>query len=220
MIRIGLTGGIGSGKSRVLALLAELGAAVISADQVAREVVEPGKPAYRHVVERFGPDIVRADGSLDRAKLAAIVFHDADARRDLEAIVHPAVREETEAKIAALAARRDGPRVVVNEVPLLFEAGREGDFDQIWVVYASEETALRRAAARDNASEAQIRARMAAQMPIAEKVKRADVVIDNDGDWEATERQVRAIWRELCAAYGLNEDGKAPGAARDAGEPS
>ncbi|HEY8449992.1 MAG TPA: dephospho-CoA kinase [Bacillota bacterium] len=197
MIVIGLTGGIGTGKSRVARLLGELGAEVLSADQIAREVVEPGRPAYAAVVARFGPEVVARDGTIDRRALAERVFSDEQSRKDLEAIVHPAVRAETAARLAALRARPDPPAVVVVEVPLLFEAGRERDFDEVWVVRADEATAVRRAASRDGVDEEHIRARLRAQWPLEEKVRRADVVIDNDGDWEATAEQVRRHWRRL-----------------------
>lgn len=197
MLRIGLTGGIGTGKSRVARLLADLGAAVIDADALARQVVEPGGPAYDGVVARFGPEILRPDGTIDRAALAAVVFSDPDARRDLEALVHPAVRVETQRRLAELESGADPPPAVVVDIPLLFEAGREGDFDQIWVVYAPDAVALDRAAARDGADPEQIKARMRAQWPIEEKVRRAHVVIDNSGDWDATEAQVRRAWAGL-----------------------
>lgn len=197
MLRIGLTGGIGTGKSRVARLLAELGAAVIDADTLARQALEPGGGAFDDVVARFGPEIVRADGTIDRAALAAVVFHDPRARRDLEALVHPVVRAEADRRLAELQRQPQPPAVVVFDIPLLFEAGREHDFDQIWVVYAPDDVAVARAAARDGADPEQIRARLRAQWPIDEKVRRADVVIDNSGEWAATEAQVRRAWARL-----------------------
>ncbi|HEX6988180.1 MAG TPA: dephospho-CoA kinase [Bacillota bacterium] len=204
MLRIGLTGGIGTGKSRVARLLAELGAAVIDADAIARQVVEPGGAAYRSVVARFGSRILRPDGSLDRAALADIVFSDPDARRDLEALVHPAVRTESARRLAELERSPQPPAVAVFDIPLLFEAGRAGDFDQVWVVYAPDDVAVTRATARSGLSPEQIRARMRAQWPIAEKVRRADVVIDNSGDWAETAAQVRRAWQRLLARDGAS----------------
>lgn len=197
MLRIGLTGGIGTGKSRVARLLAQLGAAVIDADQIARRVVEPGGPAYDGVVARFGRGILHPDGTINRRALADIVFSDPAARRDLEALVHPAVRAETDRRIAELAQSPEPPPAVVVDIPLLFEAGRAGDFDQIWVVYAPDDVAVARAAARDGTDPERVRARMRAQWPIEEKARRADVVIDNSGDWADTEAQVRRAWSRL-----------------------
>lgn len=209
MFLIGLTGGIGTGKSRVAALLQELGAVVISADQLAREVVEPGQPAYQAIVERFGKEFLQPDGTLDRRRLAELVFSDEQARKDLEAIVHPQVRQASAAKLEELRKRPQPPEVVVLEIPLLFETGREADFDEIWVVTAAEETAVKRAALRDSAAEAHIRARMQAQLPVQEKARRAHVVIDNDGEWSATEAQVRRQWqslqRRLAGGRGVEE---------------
>lgn len=210
MLRIGLTGGIGTGKSSVARLLAELGAAVLDADDVARRVVEPDGPAYDAVVSRFGPGVLGPDGRIDRAALADIVFADPAARRDLEAIVHPAVRAEIDRRIEALRRLPEPPAVVVVEIPLLFEAGRAADFDQVWVVYAPDEVAAARASARSGLDPERVRARQQAQWPIAEKVRRADVVIDNGGDWAQTEAQVRAAWRRL---RGVADNGPVDGAS-------
>lgn len=202
MYLIGLTGGIGTGKSRVAALLRELGAEVISSDQLAREVVEPGQPALQEIVQRFGSEYLLPDGTLNRRLLAELVFSDEQARKDLEAIMHPRIRQLGDTRLEMLRRRENPPQVVVFEIPLLFETGREKDFDEIWVVVASEETAIKRAAKRDRSDEDHIRARMRAQMPVAEKARRAHVVIDNDGDWEETGRQVRQRWRELQQRLG------------------
>lgn len=197
---IALTGGIGSGKSRVAALLRELGAAVISADELAREVTRRCRPAYHAVVEAFGPEVVGPDGELDRRALARRVFADPDARRRLEAITHPAIMAEMAARLAALGSAPEPPPAVVLEIPLLFETGRERDFEQVWVVTAPDEVRLRRVVERDGLPPEEVRARMCAQLPQEEKARRAHVVIDNGGDWEATERQVRAAWQRWVLA--------------------
>jgi dephospho-CoA kinase len=192
---IGLTGGIGSGKSRVAHLLAELGAAVISADAVAREVTRPGTPAYRAIVACFGPGVVRPDGELDRRALAARVFADPEERRRLEAITHPAIRREIRRRVEALRCAPQPPPAVVLEIPLLFEGGGYRECDQVWVVTAPEPVRVARVMERDGVERAEVEARMRAQWPEEEKVRRAHVVIDNSGCWAETERQVREAWR-------------------------
>lgn len=192
---IALTGGIGSGKSRVARLLGELGAAVISADEIAREVTAPGTPAHRAVVEAFGPEVLLADGSLDRRALAARVFADEEARRRLEAITHPEIRREMARRLEALRSGSPPPPAAVLEIPLLFETGRQHEFDEVWVVWAPREARISRVMARDGVRREDVEARMRAQLPLEEKVKLADVVIDNGGGWEETVRQVRDAWR-------------------------
>ena len=194
---IGLTGGIATGKSTVASLLAEHGATVVDSDELAREVVQRGQPALAEIAERFGPDVIAPDGSLDRAAMGAIVFADPEARRDLERITHPRIAELTQERIAAAAARDAG--VVVVDVPLLFESKREDMFEGVLLVYAPEEVQIRRLIARDGLDEAAARQRLAAQLPIEEKRSRATWVIDNSGRLDETRRQVDRWWSDLAA---------------------
>ena len=194
MLRVGLSGGIGSGKSTVARALARRGAIVIDADAIAREVVEPGEPGLAAVVERFGPGILDAEGRLDRPKLAALVFDDAAARADLNAIVHPRVALETARR--ANAAPPD--TIVVFDVPLLVEAARSG-YDVVVIVEAPESVRLGRLTARGmNPDDA--RRRMAAQASDADRRKVADVILDNGGSEEDLEHQIDALWAQLTAS--------------------
>lgn len=196
MLLVGLTGGIGSGKSTVARMLAERGAVVLDADAFARAAVAAGTPGFGAVVERFGEEVVGPDGELDRPGLAAIVFADDDARRDLEAIVHPEVRRRLVREIEAHA---DADDVLVIDSPLLVEAGHGGSVQLLVVVTAPEEAQLQRLAAGRGMSEEEVRARMAAQMSPEELAATADVVLDNDGDLLDLERQVERLWRDLEA---------------------
>jgi dephospho-CoA kinase len=193
---VGLTGGIGSGKSTVAAMLKARGAVVIDADALAREVVEPGTPGFDAVVERFGPEIVAPDGELDRAALAAIVFEDPERRAQLEAIVHPAVARRAGEIVAGHANTGD---VVVLDSPLLIETGRHRDVELVIVVSSQPETQIRRLVAR-GMDEEDARARLAAQMPLAEKAEVADVVLDNEGSLDELEGQVDRLWADLSDA--------------------
>ncbi len=192
---LGITGGIATGKSSVAAMFGELGAAVVSADDLARRAVAPGSPALAALVERFGGDILAGDGTLDRAALAAIVFRDAAARADLNRITHPAIAALAEATLGEL--RASGQRLIVYEAPLLFEAGAASRVDRILVVTADADSQRRRLVARDGIGADEAQARIAAQMPLAEKVRRADHVIDNSGPPERTRAEVEALYREL-----------------------
>lgn len=196
----GLTGGIASGKSTVARRLRELGVPVVDADAIAREVVEPGTPALEEIVASFGAVVLDPDGRLDRKALAARVFGDDAARKTLEAIVHPRVAERTRERFAQLEAA--GERLAVYDVPLLVEKGLHAVFRPVVVVALSEEEQIRRAIARDGATEAEVRARIAAQLPLAEKVAVADHVIDNAGSVEATLAQVDALVSALRASSG------------------
>jgi dephospho-CoA kinase len=189
---VGLTGGIGAGKSTVAELLVARGAIVIDADQIAREVVEPGSPTLAALVARFGPDICDAHGALDRAALARKAFVDDESREALEAITHPAIGEEFLRRVAA------APRgaVVVHDVPLLAEKDRGGGYGVVIVVEAPREVRLARLAARGIARE-DAEARMAMQATDEERRAVATWVLDNGGDRAALERQVDAIWPEL-----------------------
>jgi dephospho-CoA kinase len=194
---VGLTGGIGSGKSTVAEMLRTRGAVVIDSDALAREVVEPGTTGFEAVRTAFGSEVV-TEGRLDRAALAAIVFADPDRRAALEAIVHPEVARRA-AEIVAQHAATDA--VVVLDSPLLIETGRHRDVELVIVVSAEPETQIGRLVAR-GMDEADARARLAAQMPLAEKAEVADVVLDNEGSLEELEGQVDRLWADLSAAAG------------------
>jgi len=193
---IGLTGGAGSGKSTVSEMLRELGAVIVDADQAAHAVYEPGSPGFDAVVSVFGPEYAR-DGRIDRARLGELVFHDPDARRRLNAIVHPLVRDWMAASTAE--AIEAGVQVVVQDVPLLFENGLEHLYSTVLLVYVPEDFQLKRLVEGRGLAEDRARAMIAAQMPIEEKRKLAPHVIDNSDTREATRRQVERIWKELLA---------------------
>ena len=195
-LRIGLTGGMGSGKSLVARIFEELGAAVVDADRIARDVLTPGGPAYEDVVRAFGAQIVRPDGTLDRRALGALVFADAAARQRLNALTHPHIRRGMAAEAARLAGRPDVD-VIVLDIPLLLETTNGRDLDGIVVVNAEETVRERRLIARDGLSEEDVRRRIAAQMPLQDKVARADWVIDNNGPPDRTRAQVQAVWEAL-----------------------
>ena len=192
--RVALTGGIATGKSYVLARLAAAGIPTLDADTLAREAVAPGTDGLAAVVGRFGPEVLDGTGALNRAALAQLVFSDEAARRDLEGIIHPRVRAATDAWLVGL--ESDKHAVAVVAIPLLFETGREADFDAVVVTSCTPETQLRRLMARDHLSEDDARRRIAAQLPLAEKVRRADYVINTDTTFEATERAVVSLIRE------------------------
>jgi dephospho-CoA kinase len=196
MLPVGLTGGIGSGKSTVARLLAERGAVVVDADALARDALERGSPGLRAVVERFGSAILRPDGALDRRALAGIVFADDDARRDLEAIVHPDVRRRIARAIAPYAAT---DRVVVVESPLLIETGQADTVEVLVVVVADEAARVERLERERGMTAEEVRARIAAQAPPVERAAVADVVIDNDGTMDELEAQVDRLWARLDA---------------------
>ena len=193
MLLVGLTGGIGSGKSTVSALLAAHGAVIIDADAITRELQNPGTPVFDAMVERFGPDIVAADGTLDRAAVAKIVFNDEQARKDLEAIVHPAVGAEMLQRMQAVA---DTDNVVVYDVPLLVEAGRSG-YGAVIVVDVDPEIAVRRLIDQRGFSEVDARARIANQASREDRRAVADRVIDNSGTIEELRAQVDDVWSWL-----------------------
>jgi dephospho-CoA kinase len=192
---IGLTGGIATGKSTVDRMLAARGATVIDVDELARDAVRPGEPALDAIIERFGKDVLQADGTLDRARLGAIVFADADARHDLDRITHPRIAELTQERIAA-ALDGDAPLVVV-DIPLLYENAREKMFDGVLVVYAPVDVQVERLRERNGLDETAALQRLAAQLPVDEKRARATWVIDNSGDVGATEQAVAAWWDEI-----------------------
>ena len=193
MLKVGLTGGIGAGKSEVSRLLVSYGAVLIDADRIAREVVEPGTPGLAAVVVAFGDDVLTGDGTLDRPKLGSIVFADADRLATLNAIVHPLVG----ARSAELESRAGTGDVVVHDVPLLTENGLAPLYDLVVVVDASPETQLDRLVRLRGMAETEARARMTAQATRAQRLAIADLVIDNDGPLDALEPQVRKVWDEL-----------------------
>ena len=195
MLRVALTGGIGSGKSLVAAELAARGAVIIDADVLAREVVEPGTPALAAIIDKFGPQIMR-DGRLDRSQLGAIVFADPDARRDLEQIVHPAVR----ARAAELELAADPDAVVVHVIPLLVETGQQEDFDVVVTIDVDHETQIQRLIARNGFSRAEAAARVDAQASSEERRTAADVVVDNNGNLDDLREQIAALWGVLTSA--------------------
>jgi len=193
---VGLTGGIATGKSTVSHMLRGLGAEIIDADLLAREVVEPGRPAWHEIVGEFGRDVVSPDGTLDRRKLGAIVFADPERRKRLEAITHPAIRAAVQARLDELAARGFAG-IVFYDAAILIEALGHKDMERLVVVITDEATQAARLRGRDGTDDAQGRRRIASQMPLAEKAKLADYVIDNSGDREATAEQVRRVFAAL-----------------------
>lgn len=200
MLRVGLTGGIGSGKSTVSARLAALGAVVVDADAVAREVVEPGSPALARVVERFGPDVVAPDGALDRPALGRIVFGDPAALADLEGITHPVIRARTAELVAA--ARPDA--VVVHDMPLIVEKGMAADYHLVVVVGAAQEVRVRRLVEQRGMPDADARARIAAQATDEQRRAAADVWLDNEATTEALRAAVLRLWHERLEPFELN----------------
>lgn len=193
MLRVGLTGGIGSGKSAVAALLAGHGAVIIDADLLSRQAVEPGTPGLAQVVGEFGPEVLNPDGSLNRAALGEIIFADPDARGRLNAIVHPRVRE-----LAVAAEQVAGPdAIVVHVIPLLVETGQAGDFDLVVVVDVDPDVQRRRVTVRDGLTQAQAQARIDAQASRERRLAAADLVIDNSGTPQALVRRVSGLWERL-----------------------
>ena len=194
MLLVGLTGGIGSGKSTVARMLEKRGAIVFDADVLARQAVAPGTPGFEKVVERFGPNVLAPGGGLDREALASIIFADPAARRDLEGIVHPEVRRMF---AEGCQEYRDSDRVVVFSAPLLVETGMHTAFDLLIVVSAPVATQIERLM-RDRAMpERAVQARIDAQLPLEAKAEVADVLVDNEGTLEDLEAQVDRLWRDL-----------------------
>jgi dephospho-CoA kinase len=196
---VGLTGGIGSGKSTVAARLAERGVPVIDADQVAREIVEPGEPALADLADRFGPDILRADGTLDRQALADIVFHDPEARGDLDRLTHPRIAGRIATRIAELGGTwdRPGPPMAVVDHPLLIETAQVGRFDAVVVVLVPAEERVRRLVELRGLQEHDARARMAVQTDDETRRRLASHVLVNDGSIEDLLQQVDELYDEL-----------------------
>jgi dephospho-CoA kinase len=196
ILTVGLTGGIASGKSTVAGFLRDHGALVLDADRIARDVVAPHGPAHAEVVARFGRDVLDAGGGIDRARLGAIVFADVAARRDLEAIVHPRVREEIRRRLAG----GDAPHgIAVIEAALLVETGGHREYHRLVVVRAERATQLRRLQQRDRYAPDEATRRVDAQAPLADKLAVADYVIDGDVDLDRTRQETAAVWRHLLA---------------------
>lgn len=195
---IGLTGGIATGKSTVASWLRQAGWAIIDADQVAREVVQPGTVGLAKLQQAFGTQIITAGGTLDRAKLSQIVFQDAAQRRRLNHILHPLIEAAVDHQLASLVTKQ--VPVVVLDVPLLYESGWDKKCDQVWVVTTDPATQLRRLMARNHLAAPDAQARMAAQMPLAQKCQRADAVINNQGSPLALQQQVARLVRQVTEA--------------------
>lgn len=191
---IGLTGGIGSGKTSVANKLRALGASVFDADEAARNAVLPGTKGYQEVVAAFGPRVVAEDGQIDRAALAEIVFSDKKALRVLEDIIHGFVWAEID--IFLQKCSESEARVAILDIPLLLESGWHKKVDEVWLVALPVEKQVARTMERSGLSEEAVKARIAAQMPLVEKKKYASLIIDNSGTWEDTEKQIISAWKE------------------------
>jgi len=209
-LQVGLTGNIGSGKSTVARLLVEKGAALVDADALAREAARDPE-VLRQIEGALGEGLVK-DGALNRAATAARVFNDPEARARLNAVIHPWVRRRREREVRALLAQDPPPKLILHDVPLLYETGLQRDFGAVIVVDAPLDVRVGRVAARSGLSEAEVRARDAAQMPLEEKVRRADFVIENGGDLASLKAQVNDVWQQLTAQHApyspLNERGE------------
>jgi dephospho-CoA kinase len=196
LLTVALTGGIATGKSHVLRRLAALGVPTIDADVLSREVVQPGTPALDAIARRFGPDVLDADGALNRHALGDRIFADAEARHDLEAITHPAIYDAIRAWLTQIAATGHAT-VAVADIPLLYETGHAADFDRVIVTRCEPDQQLARLRARDGLTEDEARQRLAAQWPVAEKAARANYVIDTSGSVENTNKQIDRVLEDL-----------------------
>ena len=194
MFVIGLTGGIGTGKTQVSDILASLGAAIVNADQVGHEAYLPDTRTWHDIVAAFGRGVLSESGEIDRGKLGGIVFSDPDAMKRLNSITHPRIFEMIRERIGDL--DREGATIVVVEAALLIEANWTPLVDQVWVVTSEEEDVVSRLAARNNLNEESVRARIASQMPQTERVKHADVIISNEGDLAQLGSRVKKAWQE------------------------
>ena len=206
MLRVGLTGGIASGKSTVSEAFARLGAKVLDADEVAREVVLPGKPAWTKLRHTFGSEFFHPDGRLNRSKLRRLVFADPEQRSRLNAIVHPEVMREIDFRFEQLTSSAEHAVVLV-DIPLLIEVGVAHRFDKVVVVYANESVQVMRLMQRDGLSREEARQALSVQIDLREKAKKADFVIDNSGTPGETQAQVEKVWQELLALAGSGRHG-------------
>ncbi|MNJ33680.1 Dephospho-CoA kinase [compost metagenome] len=195
-MNVGLTGGIATGKSTVSQMLVKRGAILIDADVIAREVMEPDHPVFQAVQHRFGPGILNEDGTLNRKKLGEIVFSNEEERRALNGITHPAIRAEMKRRMADYEAQQP-ERLVVVDIPLLYESGLEQLFEQVMVVYLPREEQLARLMQRDGLTYEQAQSRIRAQMDIEQKKERADILIDNSLGVQETEAQIEQFWRNM-----------------------
>ena len=197
MLKVGLTGGIASGKSTVAEMFAGLGAKLLDADEIARKVILPGQPAWTKLQQTFGEYFFHADGKVKRSRLRTVIFSDPEKRKQLNDIVHPEVMKEIEKRSKQLSiSDQDG--VLLVDVPLLLEVGMANRFDKVIVVYVSESVQIRRLRQRDGTSTQEAKHALSAQMPLSDKVGQADYVIDNSGTLEETRVQVENVWQELC----------------------
>jgi dephospho-CoA kinase len=204
---VGLTGGIATGKSTVSTMFGHLGAKIVDADLLAREVVSPGQPALAAIAAEFGPEVLAPDGQLDRKRLGAIVFADPARRKRLEELTHPAIHARQQ-RILAVHDEEAFDGIVIWDAALMYESGSAARMDRVVVVATDPETQLARLIARDGLAEADARARIASQMPVAEKAKRADYVVDNSGTRADTERQVRDVYARLVAELRARRAGR------------
>lgn len=198
---LGVTGGIASGKSTVTKMLEEMGAPPIDMDLLAREVVEPGTPAWKEIVACFGESVLFKDGTLDRKKLSKIVFKDPEKRKRLEGFTHPRINEAFAKRVEEITWRVPDP-IILADVPLLFEAGLQQQFHKVLVVYVPPDIQIERLMQRDGISRAAAMRILKAQLPIEEKARRADFVIRNEGTLEETRAQVKEVWKELKKVQG------------------
>jgi dephospho-CoA kinase len=196
MLNVGLTGGIACGKSTVARMFVQKGAHVIDFDLLAHEVQEPGKPAWKEVVNHFGEEILQPDRKIDRVKLGGIVFSDRSKLHTLNNIVHPIVYQEWHTRLEKIG-KKDNHAIVLSDVPLLFEGKMQQLFDLTVLVLIAPEEQIRRLMGRNHISHAEAEKRLKSQMPIGEKKALADIVIDNEGDISATEKIVKKVWLEL-----------------------
>jgi dephospho-CoA kinase len=195
VLKVALTGGAGSGKSTVARMFKELGAPVLDADDAAREAVKPGQPAWENLKRSFGPEFFQENGALDRGKMARLAFSDAEARQTLNAILHPEIIRIIKERLQQL--KEKGVKLVIVEVPLLFETGLQDGYDRIIVVYADPAQQMHRLEGRDERDAAEIAGILAAQWPLEKKRQLAHYVIDNRGSLEDTKKQVKNVWRDL-----------------------
>jgi dephospho-CoA kinase len=196
MLRVGLTGGIASGKSTVSGIFASLGAKIIDADAVAREVLLPGQPAWTRLRQAFGQEFFHPDGTVKRKQLRKLVFADPEKRKLLDSIVHPEVMKEINRRSESWSSSEQAGVLLV-DVPLLLEVGVANRFDKVIVVYASESAQIKRLMQRDGIAEEEAKQTLKVQMPLSKKVEQADYVIDNNGTTEETQAQVQRVWQEL-----------------------
>lgn len=194
---IGLTGGIASGKSAVSSILRQLGAEVIDADVVARQVVAPGEPAWQRIIQAFGPEILKDDGNINRPLLGQIIFNDPVKRKILNEITHPEIIKSIAAEAEKYRAQNKKGQVVVIDAPLLLEVGLHKLVDEVWVIYVSPETQIERLMKRNNFTREQALARINSQMPLEEKLRFADRIINNDGSLANTRKQIEQLMKSL-----------------------